>query len=107
MSEEFPEFKNLPFVISRLDVGEISDPVPMTTNESKDAFRLVMVKKKLEAHQANLNDDYSLIQGWALNKKKQEAIVKWVELKAKKAYIHLDDTFCKCNFYYDWNIIEQ
>lgn len=107
MSEEFPEFKNLPFVISRLGVGEISDPVPMTTNESKDAFRLVMVKKKMEAHQANLNDDYSLIQGWALNKKKQEAIGKWVELKAKRAYIRLDDTFCKCNFYYDWNIIEQ
>ena len=107
MSEEFPEFKNLPFVISRLDVGEISDPVPMTTNENKDAFRLVMVKKKVEAHQANLNDDYSLIQSWALNKKKQEAIGKWVELKAKKAYIRLDDTFCKCNFYYDWNIIEE
>ena len=104
LSNDFAEFKNLPFVISRLDIDEISDPVPMTTNENKDAFRLVMVRKKVEAHRANLQDDYSLIQSWALNKKKQEAIGKWVELKAKKAFIHLDDTFCNCNFYYDWNI---
>ena len=104
MSEEFYEFKNLPFVISRLGIGEISDPVPMTTNDNKDAFRLVMVKKKVDAHRANLHDDYSLIQGWALNRKKQEAIGKWVEQKAKKAYIHLDKNFYNCDFYYDWNI---
>jgi len=104
LSEEYPEFKNLPFVISRLAVGEVSDPVPMTTNENKDAFRLVTVKKKVPAHRANLKDDYSLIQNWALNKKKQEAIGKWVEDKAKKAYIRIDDNFDNCNFYYDWNI---
>ena len=104
MSEEFYEFRNLPFVISRLGIDEISDPVPMTTNDNKDAFRLVMVKKKMDAHRANLHDDYSLIQGWALNKKRQEAIGKWVEQKAKKAYIRLDKNFCNCDFYYDWNI---
>lgn len=100
----FPEFKNLSFVISRLDVGEVSDPVPMTTNENKDAFRLVMVKKEIDAHQANLKDDYNLIQGWALNMKKQQAIGQWVSDKAAKAYIRLDENFSDCEFYYDWNI---
>jgi len=104
LGEEFPEFKNLPFVISRLAVGDVSDPVPMTTNENKDAFRLVTVKKKMAAHRANLQDDYSLIRSWALNKKKQEAIGKWVEEKAKKAYIRLDENFSDCNFFYDWSI---
>ena len=104
MDSYFPEFKNLAFVISRLDVGEVSDPVPMTTNENKDAFRLVMVKKKIDAHKANLKDDYNMIQGWALNMKKQKAIGKWVSEKAKKAFIHLDDNFADCDFYYDWNI---
>lgn len=100
----FPEFKNLAFVISRLGVGEVSDPVPMTTNENKDAFRLVMVKKKIEAHKANLKDDYNLIQGWALNMKQQEVIGKWVGEKASKAYIRLDKNFADCEFYYNWNI---
>ena len=104
LAEELPEFKNLPFVIGRLEVGEISDPVPMTTNENKDGFRLVMVKKKVDAHKANLKDDYSLIQGWAVNMKKQEAMGKWIADKASKAYIRLDDSFCNCDFYFDWNI---
>lgn len=100
----YPEYKNLSFVISRLDIDEVSDPVPMTTNEKKDAFRLVMVKKKIDAHKANLKDDYSMIQNWALNMKKQEALVKWVSDKASKAFLRIDDNFKDCNFYYDWNI---
>ena len=100
----FPEYKNLGFVISRLGVDEVSDPLPMTTNENKDAFRLLMVKKKIDAHKANLKDDYNLIQGWALNRKKQQAIGKWVAEKAGKAFIRIDDNFADCNFYYDWNI---
>ena len=103
LGEYYPEYKNLAFVISRLEVGEVSNPVPMTTNENNDAFRLVMVKRKSEAHQANLKEDYSLIQNWALNQKRQQAIGKWVTNKAAKAYIHLDDTYKDYDFYYDWN----
>ena len=104
LEQSYPEYKNLAFVISRLGVGDLSDPVPMTTNENNDAFRLVMVKRKIEAHQANLKEDYNLIQSWALNRKRQEAIGKWVKEKAAKAYIRLDDEYKNSDFYYDWNI---
>jgi len=103
LEQEYPEYKNLAFVISRLGVGELSDPVPMTTSENNDAFRLVMVKRKTEAHQANLKDDYNLIQSWALGQKRQAAIGKWVKDKAAKAYIHLDERYKNNDFYYDWN----
>ena len=104
LEQSYPEYKNLAFVVSRLEVGEISDPVPMTTNDNKDAFRLVMIKRKTESHQANLKDDYNLIQSWALGQKRQDAIGKWVSEKAAKAYIHLDDTYKNTDFYYDWNL---
>ena len=103
LAEAYPEYKNLAFVVSRLEVGEVSDPLPMTTNENNDAFRLVMIKRKTEAHQANLKDDYNLIQSWALGQKRQAAIGKWVSNKAAKAYIHLDDAYKDYDFYYDWN----
>ena len=103
LEQEYPEYKNLAFVISRLEVGELSDPLPMTTNENNDAFRLIMVKRKTEAHQANLKDDYSLIQSWAMSQKRQDAIGKWVKDKAAKAYIRLDETYKNNDFYYDWN----
>ncbi len=99
----YPEYKNLAFVVSRLEVGQVSDALPMTTNENNDAFRLVMVKRKTDAHQANLKEDYSLIQNWALGQKRQQAIGKWVANKAAKAYIRLDDAYKDYDFYYDWN----
>ena len=98
----FPELKNLSFVISRLDVGVVSDPLPMTTSENNDAFRLVMVKKKYDAHRVNLNDDYWRVQGWALNEKNQEVIRNWINNKAKKAFIRIDDDFVDCDFQFDW-----
>ena len=104
MEQSFPEYKNLPFVISRLEVDQVSDPIPMTTNDNKDAFRLVMVKKKVEAHKANLKDDYSLIQGWAQNAKMQKAIMEWVKEKAKKAFIRIDENFADCDFYSEWEL---
>ena len=103
LEQDYPEYKNLAFVVNRLEVGEVSDPLPMSTNENNDAFRLIMVKRKTEAHQANLKDDYHLIQNWALGQKRQGAIGKWVANKAAKAYIRLDDAYKDSEFYYDWN----
>lgn len=104
MEAAYPEYKNLPFVVSRLGVGEVSDPLPMSTNDNKDAFRLVMVKRKTDAHKANLKDDYNLIQGWASSAKMQQAIMQWVKDKARKAYIRIDGNFADCDFLDDWNI---
>jgi peptidyl-prolyl cis-trans isomerase SurA len=98
----FGEFKNLAFVIGKLKVGEVSSPLPMTTNEGNDAFRLVMVKRKIEAHRATLEDDYALIQTWAMSKKNQEVIKSWIRAKAKKAFIRIDEDFADCDFQFEW-----
>lgn len=98
----FQEFKNLAFVINRLGEGVVSDPLPMTTSDNKDAFRLVMVKKVTPAHKANLNDDYALIQGWALNKKNQDVISAWIMNQARRAFIRIDEDFSDCDFQFEW-----
>ena len=102
MEVYFPEFKNLAFVISKLSEGEVSDPVPMTTNDNKDAFRLVMVKKIHQAHKANLTDDYSKIQAWALSHKQQTLIQHWIRDNAKKAFIRIDEEYAGCDFQFEW-----
>ena len=98
----FGEFKNLAFVINKLPIGTVSDPVPMTTNDNKDAFRLVMVKNKMPAHKANLSDDYAMIQSWALNQKNQEVISNWIRNKAKKAFVRIDEDYKDCDFQFEW-----
>lgn len=102
MESYYNEYKNLSFVINRLEDGEISDPVPMTTNDNKDAFRVVMVKSRIEAHRANLSQDYDMIQNAALQMKKQHALEKWVKARANRAYVHIDDEYKDCEFRYDW-----
>ncbi|MDY6436021.1 MAG: peptidylprolyl isomerase [Bacteroidales bacterium] len=91
-------------VVNKLKVGEVSDPVPMKTKNGKDAYRLLIIKKKTTAHKANLNDDYALIQQWTLQKKRQEAINKWIDNKSTKAYVNISEEYRDCDFQFDWNI---
>ncbi len=90
------------FVIDKLEVGELSDPVPMVTEDGKDAYRLLMLKRKTEPHKANLRDDYNRIQDWALQKKKQEAVDNWIREKSNSAYVRINDNFVNCPFDYNW-----
>ncbi len=90
------------FVIDKLQVGELSDPVPMVTEDGKDAYRLLMLKRKTTPHKANLRDDYNRIQDWALQKKKQEAVDKWIRDKSNSAYVRINENFTDCTFDYNW-----
>jgi peptidyl-prolyl cis-trans isomerase SurA len=91
-------------VINRLQVGEVSDPVPMKTSNGKDAYRLLIIKKKTTPHKANLKDDYALIQQWTMQKQRQEAINNWIKAKSTKAYVKICEDYQDCDFQFDWNI---
>ena len=91
-------------VINRLQVGEVSDPVPMKTKNDKDAYRLLMIKKKTTPHKANLKEDYALIQQWTMQKLRQDAINKWIDAKSSKAYVKISDDYKDCDFKFDWNL---
>jgi len=90
------------FVINKLEVGQISSPVPAQTEEGKDAYRLIKLKDRIEPHRANLNDDYSLITENALAMKKEEKIKEWVNNNVENAYIMIIDDYKTCDFDYIW-----
>lgn len=90
------------FTIEKMKVGEISNPVPMKTEDQKDAYRILMLKAKVEPHRANLKDDYSKIQDWALQQKKIETINEWIDEKAEKTYIKIIDRYKDCAFDHKW-----
>ena len=91
-------------VVNRLQVGEVSNPVPMKTKNDKDAYRLLIIKKKTTPHKANMQDDYALIQQWTMQKLRQEAINRWIEAKSKKAFVKISDDYRDCDFQFDWQI---
>ena len=90
------------FVIDKLQVGEISNPVIMESEDGRQAYRLLYLKKRTLPHRANMQEDYDLIQQWALEEKKAIAFQEWTAKKARKTYIKINDKFRECEFEYDW-----
>lgn len=90
------------FVIEKMSVGEISSPVPMKTDEQKDAYRLLKLVEKTDPHRANLKNDYSRIQEWALQQKQMEVINDWINEKAREIYVRIIPTYRDCQFHNNW-----
>ncbi|MCB2195094.1 MAG: peptidylprolyl isomerase [Bacteroidetes bacterium] len=88
-------------VIKDLKVGELSEPFESRDENGKVAFKIVRINKKVEAHRANLKDDYEMIQQMTLMNKQQSVVDKWITEKKKKTYIHIDESFLKCEFLKD------
>ena len=90
------------FVIDKLKVGEISQPVPMKTEEGKQAYRILYLKSRTEPHKANMKQDYDFIQSAALKQKQNKATADWIKKKAAVTYIHVSDDYKNCKFSYKW-----
>lgn len=100
---------NVFFVIDKLEVGEISQPVMFMTEDNNEAFRILKLIMRTEPHRANLKDDYNIIQAWALEQKQAEIIQKWVNEKSKKTYIKISERYNYCEFENEWpkNVLEK
>jgi len=90
------------FVIDKLQVGELSQPVVMEAEDGKQAYRLLYLKKRTLPHRANMQEDYYLVQNWALEEQKAEAFQEWIGKKAEKTYVKINEKFRDCEFEFDW-----
>jgi peptidyl-prolyl cis-trans isomerase SurA len=90
------------FAINNLEIGQVSTAVPMKTEDGEDAYRILRVRSRTEAHKANLTDDYDQIQQWALGDKKQNKVLEWVNKNRDNAYIFVVDDYHGCEYIYDW-----
>ena len=89
------------YVIDKLKAGEVSKPVSFTSDENRDAYRLLQLVNKTAPHRANMEKDYDKIYVEALNSKHQKILDLWVVEHAKKAYIRIVDNYSDCEFYQD------
>ena len=90
------------FAVDNLKVGEFTKPMPATTNDGKQAYRILYLKTRTLPHKANLVDDYQSIQNAAMSKKQQETIQNWIKKKSVDTYVHLADDFKNCTFNNKW-----
>lgn len=86
-----------------LENGGVSIPSLYTDiYERKQGIRIVRLQNRVEAHKANLEQDYALIKLAAENDKKQRILDQWTQSKIPNAYIRIDTQFEDCNFRVNW-----
>jgi len=78
-------------MISKMKVGDVSQPTPFTGDQGKKGVRIVYLKSRSEPHRMNLSDDYSKISQAALEEKKGLALDKWIRSKMPTYYIMVDN----------------
>lgn len=81
--------------------GEITKPVKFKT-ELSEAYRLIKVNRKTDAHKVDLTLDYDKVQASALDNKKTEIIKEWANKRLKKTYVKIDPEYQSCNFKLNW-----
>lgn len=100
------EYQNLPSEIAKevynMQKGEVSKPFAMIdTQLGKEVYVIVKVKDKLDAHKANLTDDYQVIKRYFENIKSEEIIDNWVKNKIKETYVYISPELRDCKFKYN------
>jgi peptidyl-prolyl cis-trans isomerase SurA len=66
------------------------------------AYRILKLNKKVELHTANLVDDFTTIKDFAVNAKKQEVLLKWINKTISKTFIKLNKGIASCDFKNNW-----
>lgn len=85
--------------VSSLQPGEISKPFIMRNPKSdREVIAIVRLTSRLDAHQANLADDYQTIKDMYENASSQEIVDEWLEKKIKDTYVRIEDGWRGCDF---------
>lgn len=94
--------KNLFMAVNELEEGEMTEPIPMQTEDGKQAFRIVKVVNRVEPHAATIKEDYDFIYQMVLEGKKRKAIYKWIDSKLQSTYIFIHPKYDYCDFDVNW-----
>ncbi|MEX0968600.1 MAG: peptidylprolyl isomerase [Bacteroidia bacterium] len=94
--------KSLFNVVDTMKAGEVSKPVAYQTVDNRLAYRLIYLKDKTPPHKANLKDDYQQIQEFALENKKIDRLMEWVEEYIPRTYVRVDSDYSHCEELQYW-----
>lgn len=103
--EQLMEYdKTAMYAIENFTPGQFTRPQATITEAGNQAYHIVCLTAKREAHTANLIDDYEKVKNAAQEDKKQKTLLKWINNKVKYTHIHLADEFTDCQFLKEWGI---
>lgn len=87
--------------VGTLQPGEISKPFIMRDpKRDRDIVAIVKLTNRIDAHKANLADDYQQIKDMYENSAKEKKIEEWLQNKINDTYVRIEDGWRGCDFQY-------
>ena len=97
--DTFWETADLPyqiyFAIEKLEPGDVSEVLEFEQRGDK-IYKIIQLQSKTKPHKASLETDYSKIQNFAKESKKNEYFNNWIEQKIDDTLITIVDDFRSC-----------
>lgn len=97
------EMSQLPQEVARqvnnLKPGEISKPFMMRDPKlNRDVVAMVKLTNRIDAHRANLADDYQQIATMYENAERERILTRWLEKKIDETYVRIEPAWRNCEF---------
>ena len=97
------EMSQLPQEVARMvngmKEGEISRPFIMKDpKRNRDIVAIVKLTRRIDAHKANLSDDYQQIRAMYESAERMRIIKEWTEKKINDTYVRIEDGWRDCQF---------
>ena len=88
--------------INNTKKGMMTEPFYDETQGGEKMYKIIYMKDRTDNHTADFVKDYVKLQKLALEKKKDETVMKWSKEKIKDTYIKINSTYNKCKFVRNW-----
>jgi len=89
------------FNVTGMKIGQISDSFE-DEYQGKKVVRIIKLNNSIPAHKYSLDSDYDRIKKFAIQKKQQDILEKWVKEKIPSTFITVGKDYRNCNYTIDW-----
>lgn len=88
--------------VNDMNVGDVSEAFIMKDpKRNRDIVAIVKLTDRIQAHKANLSDDYQTIKNMYEESARQKMVNDWVAKKIKDTYVKIEDNWIDCEFQHD------
>lgn len=90
------------FQTEEMEIGEISSPLEYTNRGGETLYRVIKLDSRTKPHRASLEQDYSKIQNFAKESKKNLYYNNWMIEKMQDTFIKVDPDLSSCSNLVQW-----
>lgn len=87
-------------VVETLKVGEISKAFTYKNLQGQDVCAIVKLKSRIDAHRANMTEDFQVLKDVVQSKRALDMRKKWIEEKQKTTFVRINPEWRNCTFEY-------